>query len=173
MHDAEGRLVAAALTCRSQRAATAVTMSTMMGVQDPLGVLDVLDRHSELDLIAVREPYRGDGLGSLLVQFLEDHLTQAGVHAWFGNVVDGLDATRLREFYGRHGFEVLPDGQPLPMLLGRDWATPVPTEQPTFVFYKMLGGTPRPLPSTSLPAVRPPDPRKARRAGKAKSKKRR
>ena len=127
VHDAEGRLVAAALTCRSQRAATAVTMSKMMGVQDPLGVLDVLDRHSELDLIAVREPYRGDGLGSLLVQFLEDHLTQAGVHAWFGNVVDGLDATRLREFYGRHGFEVLPDGQPLPMLLGRDWATPVPT----------------------------------------------
>lgn len=172
VHNEQGRLVAAALSCRSQRAATAVTLSKMMG-QDPLGVLEVLDRHSELDLLAVRETHRGEGLGSSLVRFLEDHLAKAGVQAWFGNVVDGLDAPRLRKFYGQHGFEVLPDGQPLPKLLGVDWTPPVPTQPPTFVFYKMLGRAAGLGTAPSRPAVRPPNPNKARRTGKTKSKKRR
>lgn len=170
VRDEAGRLVAAALTCRSQRAAAAVTLGKMTR-QDPLGVLDLVDRHSELDLIAVRESRRGIGIGSHLVRFLEGRLTDAGVQAWFGNVVEGLDATRLREFYTSHGFEVLPDGQPLPRLLGRDWTPPVPTAPPIFVFYKMLGGTAAPPTAPPRSVVRPPDPAKARRTGKAKAKK--
>lgn len=174
IRDEEGLLLAAALTCRSQRAVVAARMATMLkaGVGDPTGVVDVVDLHSELDLIAVRASHRGQGLGSQLIRHLEQSLVQKGVRAWSGNVVDALNATPLRAFYERHGFEVLPDGQPLPKLLGRDWTPLQPTQPPTFSFYKLFGEAAAEV-AAPRRVVRPPDPAKARRRGGRKPKKRR
>jgi hypothetical protein len=70
------------------------------------------------------------------VTYLEDQLRERGVRAWFGNVTPDLDVLRLRKFYTRHGFAVLPDGEPLPPLLGKArWSMPS-VEQPAFFFYK-------------------------------------
>jgi hypothetical protein len=49
--DDAGRLIGAALTCRAQVAVTTVTAAAM-GLPDT-GYASVLDKHSELDLVAV------------------------------------------------------------------------------------------------------------------------
>ncbi|MFF8407585.1 hypothetical protein ACF06P_38880 [Streptomyces sp. NPDC015684] len=82
-----GELAGAALTCRSQ---VAVSMTMMRRPE----YAPVMDLHSELDLMAV----------------VEDRLRQRGVRSWFGNATRDLETTKLREFYTRHGFRVLPDG---------------------------------------------------------------
>ncbi|MFC0222844.1 GNAT family N-acetyltransferase [Nocardioides zeicaulis] len=128
----DGQIVAAALTCRALLAGSAVITGR---AEQMFGT--ALDRHSELDLLAVAEGARGDGLGTRLVHDLESKLAAQGVRVWFGNVTAGNDVERLRAFYSRLGFTVLADGQPLPPLLGRQWAPPL-TEEPVFVFYKKL-----------------------------------
>jgi len=77
--------------------------------------------------------------GSQLLNYLEDQLRQRGVRVWFGNATPDLDVDRLRMFYERHGFRVLPDGAPLPPLLGKEWVMPG-TAQPTFYLWKRLPG---------------------------------
>lgn len=134
--DDAGRLVGAALTCRAQVAVTTATAAAM-GLPDT-GYRSVLDKHSELDLMAVLPDARGQGIGGRLVAYLEDRLRDRGVRVWFGNATADLEVARLREFYARHGFTVLPDGQPLPPLLGKArWSMPT-AERPTFYFYKNL-----------------------------------
>jgi GNAT superfamily N-acetyltransferase len=128
----EGQVVAAALTCRAFIAGSAVLTGR---AEQMFGT--ALDRHSELDLLAVAEGSRGEGLGTSLVEELESKLAAQGVRVWFGNVTAGNDVERLRSFYSRLGFTVLADGQPLPPLLGRQWTPPL-TEEPVFVFYKMV-----------------------------------
>lgn len=126
------QIMAAALTCRAQVAAGAAM--TGMG-QTIFGT--ALDKHSELDLLAVAEDARGNGLGTLLVNDLEAKLVQRGVRVWFGNVTKDSDAEQLRKFYSELGFKVLANGQPLPPLLGKQWVPPH-VEPPVFFFYKLL-----------------------------------
>ena len=105
---AEGEIVAAALTCRNQVA--------VRGGQHA----SVMDKHSELDLIAVAEGARGHGLGAALIAELEARLAERGVRIWFGNVTHDSDVDRLRGFYSSLGFTVLDEGQSLPPLLGEE-----------------------------------------------------
>lgn len=161
----DGELFGAALTCRAQAAVTSVLMG------DPLGFRSVLDQHSELDLIAVRPNSRSKGVGSALIEFLEERLVAAGVRVWFGNVTPGLDVDRLASFYGGLGFTVGEPGARLPRLLGKDWAPPLLAEKPAFYFYKTLGDDTT-HPGLRHRVARPPDPKKARRAGKSKKRKR-
>jgi GNAT superfamily N-acetyltransferase len=125
-----GELAGAALTCRSQ---VAVSMTMMRRPE----YAPVMDRHSELDLIAAVPAFQGRGIGGELIRAIEDRLRQRGARSWFGNATKDLETAKLREFYSRHGFTVLPDGQPLPELLGKSWALPT-TEQPAFFFYKQI-----------------------------------
>jgi GNAT superfamily N-acetyltransferase len=124
--------VAAALTCRAFLAGSAVVTGRAEQMFGP-----ALDRHSELDLLAVAEGSRGHGLGTSLVKELEAQLAAHGVRVWFGNVTAGNEVDRLRSFYSCLGFAVLADGQLLPPLLGRQWTPPL-TEQPVFFFYKVV-----------------------------------
>jgi GNAT superfamily N-acetyltransferase len=130
-HDSKsGRLVGAALTCRAQRAVSASLMRQG-------GYEAVMGKHSELDLMCVDPEFRGRGIGSELVRAMEDQLRERGVRVWFGNATKDLETERLRNFYGQHGFKVLPDGEPLPDLLGKQWQMPL-TEEPAFFFYKQI-----------------------------------
>lgn len=137
IRNAEGSLLAAAMSCRTEVAAAAI-MAHRGGHGDPLGMLSLLDKHSELDLVAVQPSARGRGYGSRLVQWLDSELEHRGVRAWFGNVTSNLETDRLREFYRRHGFEIVPDFQPLPPLLGRSWMRR-DAQVPQFYFYKRPG----------------------------------
>lgn len=100
-YDDDDQVVGAALTCRAQ-----IAVQSMMLRGDPFGFKDVLDKHSELDLLAVRPAERGKGVGGALLEFLEAHLIAAGVQVWFGNATSELDVASLRRFYERHGFTV-------------------------------------------------------------------
>ncbi|WP_445527490.1 GNAT family N-acetyltransferase [Streptomyces cyslabdanicus] len=130
-HDpATGRLAGAALSCRAQ---VAISMAMLkQGHYEP-----VMDRHSELDLMAVAPEFRGRGIGGELVRAMEDRLRERGVRIWFGNATSDLETAKLRTFYARHGFTVQPDGQPLPDLMGRSWIPPM-QQQPAFYFYKQI-----------------------------------
>lgn len=133
-----GQLLGAALTCRSQLAAGSVTMAKMGAALPPqMDYTSVLDKHSELDLMAVRADARGRGIGGQLLAYLEDRLRERGVRVWFGNATKDLETRSLRSFYTGHGFTVLEEGQPLPALLGRQWH---PGDDPrvAFHFYKQL-----------------------------------
>lgn len=137
--DDDGKIIAAALTCRAQIAA-AMLMNARMGLPHPTGRPDyapVMDKHSELDLIAVSQDHAGEGLGTALIDFLEVTLRERGVRVWFGNVLPSGDVDRLREFYQTRGFTATTDGGQMPPLLGRDWVMPN-TERPAFYFYKKL-----------------------------------
>lgn len=128
----DGRILAAALTCRSQVAAAAA----MTGRGEQLFGA-ALERHSELDLLAVAEDVRGQGLGTLLIKDMQERLVERGVRVWFGNVSVSSDADRLRGFYSTLGFKVLGNGQPLPPLLGKEWIPPF-AELPAYFFYRRL-----------------------------------
>ncbi len=132
----DGRIIGAALSCRAQVAATASMLPgrALPGLGDFGPVMDV---HSELDLLAVAPEARGQGVGSALVSAVEARLRDRGVRWWFGNVTPGLDAERLRRFYGRHGFDVGPPGALLPPLLGRQWIMPG-TPPTAFYFWRRL-----------------------------------
>lgn len=132
VRDDGGQIVAAALSCRAQVAAGAAMTGMGLRMFGP-----ALDRHSELDLIAVAEDARGNGLGTRLVNDMEAALVRRGVRVWFGNVTEGTDIAQLRKFYSGLGFTVLADGQPLPPLLGVQWVPPF-AEPPVFFFYKLL-----------------------------------
>lgn len=129
----QGQIVAAALTCRAQLAARG-SLIPALAVEDYTAVMN---KHSELDLLAVAESAQGNGLGTSLVLDLEARLAKRGVRVWFGNVTSGTDAERLRSFYSKLGFTVLDDGQPLPPLLGKNWVPPG-VEPPVFYFYKSI-----------------------------------
>ncbi|MEG9224633.1 GNAT family N-acetyltransferase [Aeromicrobium sp. Sec7.5] len=137
IRDAEGSLLAAAMSCRTELASAAI-MASRIGRGDPFGVIGLLDKHSELDLVAVQPSARGRGYGSRLIQWLDSELEHRGVRAWFGNVTVNLETDRLREFYRRHGFEIVPDFQPLPPLLGKSWMKR-DAQMPQFYFYKRPG----------------------------------
>lgn len=79
----------------------------------------------------------GRGVRSELISIVEERLGERGVRVWFGNVTLGLDAERLRRFYGRHGFDVGVPGRSLPPLLGRKWVMPG-TPPPAFYFWRRL-----------------------------------
>ena len=143
VRDESGDVLAAALTCRSQIAAGAAMLARRGGSIPPAAThyLPVLDKHSELDLLAVRPDHRGDGLGSQLLEWMEVRLRSMGVRVWFGNVTKSLTIEDLRRFYARHGFSTTGPNEPLPPLLGRVW-TPPNAEQPAFYFYKRLRSGP-------------------------------
>lgn len=136
---AEGEICGAALTCRSQLAAGARLMPALAAQY-----ASVMDKHSELDLIAVAEDERGRGLGTALMSELEARLVERGVRVWFGNVTHDNDVGRLRGFYVNRGFTVLDEGQPLPPLLGKNWVPPG-VAQPAFFFYKRVRAAGEPV----------------------------
>ncbi len=164
--DADGILQGAALTNRAQIA----VQSMMMG--DPFGYASVIDKHRELDLLAVRPEARGSGIGAALLEFVEDRLSTKGIDVLFGNATSDLDIVKLRLFYERHGYTVHPSGQPLPTLLGKAWTHPM-APPAVFYFHKMLNSGRIPTVGAGSPAVVPPDPNKARRPKKPKKRKRR
>jgi GNAT superfamily N-acetyltransferase len=164
--DADGVLQGAALTNRAQIA----VQSIMMG--DPFGYASVIDRHRELDLLAVRPDARGSGIGTELLEFAEDRLSTAGIDVLSGNATSDLDLVKLRLFYERHGYTVHPSDDPLPKLLGKPWTHPM-APPAAFYFHKMLNGRPVATLGTGSPAVVPPDPNKARRPKKPKKRKKR
>ena len=131
-------LVGAALTCRAQLAAGAAAMGPAASTHPRAKhYLNVVDRHSELDLLAVRPDARGNGVGSQLVDWMQGQLIKRGVRVWFGNVTTGLQVDALRRFYARHGFKLTGAGQLLPPLLGVQWVPPN-AEPPAFFFYKVV-----------------------------------
>lgn len=134
IRNGSGDLIAAAMSCRAQVAAawTMLRPGVTRGHND-YGA--VLERHSELDLIAVEPSARGTGLGSQLVVHIEQILAQRGVRVWFGCATKDLEVPRLEEFYTRLGFKIVPGSQPLPEFLGKRWTLPL-AEQPAFYFYK-------------------------------------
>jgi ribosomal protein S18 acetylase RimI-like enzyme len=136
--DTTQQLVGAVFTCRAQVAAGSV-LFTNSGQQLPPArdYTAVLDKHSELDLIAVAPEARNQGSGSQMLTHLETRLASQGVRVWLGNVTDNLEAQRLRTFYGSHGFTVRDHGHLLPPFLGRTWVSPA-TVPPAFFFYKKL-----------------------------------
>lgn len=141
----DGRLLGAALTCRAQIAAPSVMLagSSVLTARVPAeqNFTAVLDKHSELDLMAVAPDARGAGIGGGLLAHLENALRKRGVRVWFGHVTTDLQTSALRRFYVRHGFTVLEDGQPLPDLLGKRWQMGGPDPSVAFSFYKPLSGT--------------------------------
>lgn len=138
IRDDTGGVIAAALTCRNRYAARAVEILRRGDPMPPqaLKFLPVLDKHSELDLLAVRPDHRGQGLGASLVRWME-RLQERGVRVWFGNVTSSLEVAELRHSYTSHGFTTTGPNEDLPPLLGRMWMPPnaVP---PAFFFYKAL-----------------------------------
>ncbi|MEV6258395.1 GNAT family N-acetyltransferase [Nocardia sp. NPDC051911] len=136
--DGAGQLQGGALTCRAQVAVGSV-VAKKYGAPFPHqdDYINVLDRHSELDLIKVAPDARGQGIGSQMLAYLEKQLRSRGVRVWFGNVTQDLDIERLRGFYTSHQFTVLDPGQPLPPFFGRRWVPPN-TMPPAFFFYKKL-----------------------------------
>lgn len=135
--EGSGRLAGAALTCRSQVAVAHLTARELGILSGISPYQSVLDKHSELDLMCVAPGYRGRGIGTKLITELERRLRERAVRIWFGCVTSDLDVDRLREFYTRHNFKVLGDGQPLPPFLGKNWIPPN-AEPPAFYFYKRL-----------------------------------
>ncbi|APU16433.1 MULTISPECIES: GNAT family N-acetyltransferase [Actinoalloteichus] len=138
-HDPEtGRLLGAALSCRAQ-IAVGSALRLMSGQRMPreLDFGPVLDRHSQLQLLAVVPEARGQGIGGRLLEESKNRLRDRGVRVWFGNVTVDQEADSLRRLFARHGFTVLDAGAPLPMLLGRHWRTPEP-EAVAYHFYQQL-----------------------------------
>ena len=139
IRDDSGGVIAAALTCRNRYAAGAAAILRRGDPMPPQAVkfLPVLDKHSELDLLAVRPDRRGQGLGASLVRWMAQRLHERGVRVWFGNVTSSLQVAELRRFYTSHGFTTTGPNEDLPPLLGRVWMPPnaVP---PAFFFYKAL-----------------------------------
>ena len=135
--NADGPILGAALTCRSQVAVGSV-VAQRRGLALPASsdFTSVLGKHSELDLISVLPCARNRGIGSQLMSYLEQQLQSRGVRIWFGHVTSDLD-NRLRSFYTTHGFNVTDAGQPLPPLLGRNWMLPT-IEPALFSFYKRI-----------------------------------
>ncbi|GAA2679836.1 MULTISPECIES: GNAT family N-acetyltransferase [Actinosynnema] len=133
-----GRLVGAALTCRDQIVATALT-AARYGMPLPLGddYTTVKDKHSNLDLIAVLPEARDRGIGAELIAYLEERLRARGVRVWFGVATPDLELERLMKFYSAHGFVTLEPGQALPRLLGKEWQVPGDPHV-GFGFYKQL-----------------------------------
>lgn len=135
--DSDGSIVGAALTCRSQ-AAVGWLVAQRRGLPQRFSDFSsVLGKHSELDLISVLPSARNHGVGSKLVNYLEQQLQSRGVRVWFGHVTSDLNTDRLRSFYTSHKFKVTDYGQPLPPLLGRSWVLPA-TEPAAFSFYKRI-----------------------------------
>lgn len=135
-----GALLGAALTCRAQLPVGSMTLPPD-AMPPGMNYAPVLDKHSELDLMAVVPTARGRGIGTMLLSYLEHQLNAHGVRVWFGNATTDLDTARLRRFYCRRGFTVLDDGQPLPRLLGRQWHPPGAHPEVAFYFYKQLTNT--------------------------------
>ena len=164
--DADGLLQGAVMTNRAQ-----IAVQSMM-IGDPLGYASVIDKHRELDLLAVRPDARGSGIGTKLLEFVEDRLAAAGIDVLFGNATSDLDISKLRLFYDQHGYTVHPSGDPLPKLLGKPWTHPM-APRAAFCFHKMLNAGAIPPVGPRSPAVVPPDPHKARRPKKPKKPKKR
>lgn len=139
-----GQVVAAAQAVRSQIAfQIATVMATGMPLPAPQAEFArVMDRHRELELLAVDPSHRGQGLARDLVQHLENRLHAEQVRFLTGCVTRDLEVEPLREFYRSAGFTVLADGEPLPQLMGQNWIAPA-TAKPAFYFYKRIAAPPQ------------------------------
>lgn len=133
----EGELVAGLLSCYTQVASAA--FMAREGMSDHMDkVRRLAPQHAELDLVAVATEARSSGLGSALITEAESILTERGTKFWFGCVTDDLEVNRLRDYYQRLGFTVLPDGARLPPFKGIEWVPPHSSDA-AFWFYKRLG----------------------------------
>jgi ribosomal protein S18 acetylase RimI-like enzyme len=144
-----GQLLGAALTCRTQLAAGMSMLRPMPSSKFPLpderDYRTVLDKHSELDLMAVEPEFRGQGIGGAMIGHMETILRERGVRVWFGNVTTNLNTEALRKFYTSLGFSVLEDGEPLPGLLGKNWLPFGVHPNVAFYFYKAIKRDPNSL----------------------------
>ncbi|WP_410666042.1 GNAT family N-acetyltransferase [Amycolatopsis sp. lyj-84] len=140
-----GRLLGAALSCRTQLAAGTSMLRPMPSskvlLPDDRDYRTVLDKHSELDLMADEPEMRGQGIGGAMLNHMETVLRERGARVWFGNVTTDLDTVALRQFYTSHGFNVLEDGHPLPNLPGKNWLPFGMDPGVAFYFYKAIKRT--------------------------------
>lgn len=135
--DDSGRPIAAAVVCRSSIAVGAAMAHQLGTVPTRLaGFVRVLDRHRELDLLAVLPDARRHGVGRMLIQFLEDQLRAEGVQVWSGCATDDLAVSDLRRFYQACGFSVTGPSESLPPFFGYEWARP--DAEAAFWFYKEI-----------------------------------
>lgn len=132
----EGRLVAGLLTCYTQ-----IASASFMVPEGTNAMMDKVRRlaplHAELDLVAVSPEARSSGLGTALISEAEGILRKRGTAFWFGCVTDDLEVDRLRSYYQKLGFTLLPDGTRLPPFKGIEWV-PAHSEDAAFWFYKRL-----------------------------------
>jgi hypothetical protein len=144
-------VLGAGLTCRSQIAVA----STHMAIRSTYG--PELDKHSELDLIAVRTDGHRPGVGTALTSFLEERLPAASVQVRFENSPGCIDVERLRASYTRLGFTVGKAGGHRP---------PRPQRASTFTRCRGQGRASEATSETSRrdAPCSPRDPRKARPA---------
>lgn len=137
-----GKLLGAASSCRTQLAAGISMLRPEASSKFPLpedrDYRSVLDKHSELDLMAVEPEMRGQGIGGAMLAHMETVLRERGTRVWFGNVTTNLNTDALRKFYRTHGFTVLEDRQPLPDLLGKNWLPFGVHPDVAFYFYKPI-----------------------------------
>lgn len=133
-HDASGRLVGGALTCRPQRATGISLLPPTRAYRGSTG--RSIESANRILWASIRLP-QGAGVGSDLVRHLEGHLSRLGVRHWFGNVIADLEVARLRSFYTRLGFTCLGTGTPLPPFGGQD-RIGSPAAPPAFCFWKNI-----------------------------------
>lgn len=94
----------------------------------------VSSRIREIDFLAVDEKFRGKGLGSELLEKIEQKYKDKGFSVLYGSaVVKENGINRLLEFYQKNGYSVSED---LPPFFGLSWFDPM--NKPHFYFYKRL-----------------------------------
>lgn len=135
IHDETGALAAAA----SAGVAWVVFMGRTKQIPPSL-VKDNLAMSSkirELDLIAVDERFRNQGLASELLTTLEEKYKNEGVEILYGKVADEKNETALTDFYKNKGYTI---AKRLPSFFDLEWVMPAigPFVAPTFYFYKKL-----------------------------------
>lgn len=134
IHDETGSLVAAA----SAGATLAVSLIRAKKCF-PSRLKDYLAMASkirELDLIAVDEQFRNQGLASRLLTTLEEKYKNEGVKILYGNVADEKNEISLTNFYKNRGYIIV---QKLPPFFGLEWiCSDIYSSAPTFYFYKKL-----------------------------------
>jgi GNAT superfamily N-acetyltransferase len=73
----------------------------VLSVKSSSASWDVGERVGELETLAVAEPVRGEGVGSLLIEACRERLREEGITYWGVAVVEAnADATRLYERVG-------------------------------------------------------------------------
>lgn len=98
---------------------------------------ELLPRYIELDAMAVDPRFRGQGIGAAMLNYLEPKIRARGGRMLFGQVTSDAEASFLRRYYSQLGFRCMPEGEPLPPMLGMEMEHRDPSVV-WFFFWKQL-----------------------------------